>query len=101
VEAALLIDNQHRLDVAWLDLSEGIGWHPPAAFADAVAPAGGSVAMARQTPSVLAALFFDNQQRLNVAWLDLTDGQGWHPPRPFSSVVAPAGTHVTMERQSP
>jgi hypothetical protein len=100
VETALLLDNQRRLDVAWLDLSEGLGWHPPAAFSDVVAPAGGAVAMARQTPSVLAVLFFDNQQRLNVAWLDLTDGQGWHKPVPISDPVAPPGGHVAMAKQT-
>jgi outer membrane protein assembly factor BamB len=100
VEASLLIDNRSSLDVAWLDLGEGVGWHPPQPISDPVAPPGASVAMAKQTDTVLTALLVDRSGRLNVAWLDLADRQGWHKPQPISDVVAPPGASVVMAKQT-
>jgi hypothetical protein len=100
VLTGLFFDREGRLNVAWLDLADHQGWHKPQAISDPVAPAGGHVAMAKQSDTVLTALFFDRDLRLNVAWLDLTDHQGWHKPQAISGPVAPAGTALVMAKQS-
>jgi hypothetical protein len=52
--------------------------------------------MAKQSPTVLTGVLIDNQGRENVAWLDLNDNFGWHPPAPLSGNVAPLGGNVTL-----
>src|SRR5439155_7444581 len=81
VLTALFIGNDQKLYVAWLDLADGQGWHRPQSISDAVAPPGAHLAMAKQSDTVLTALFIGNDQKLYVAWLDLADGQGWHRPQ--------------------
>lgn len=51
---------------------------------------GGGIAMAKQTDRILTALLVDFDFRLSVTWLDLDDGEGWHPPIPFSPETTPS-----------
>jgi hypothetical protein len=98
VETALLFDDQGRLNVSWLDLGDGYGWHPPQPISDVVARAGDPIAMARQTSTVLTGLFIDKDQKLQVAWLDTTQPPWRH--QAISDAVAPAGAHVALAKQT-
>lgn len=46
VEAALFIDDDHRLEVAWFNERDGLGWHEPVAISGLIAPPGAPVALA-------------------------------------------------------
>src|ERR1700736_1810311 len=60
VLAALAVDDNGALNVAWLDLSTNRGWQGPVAFGRAVFPPGAPVAMSKQSDTVLAALAVDD-----------------------------------------
>jgi hypothetical protein len=100
VLAALAVDRNGTLNVAWLDLSNTKGWQGPIAFGGAVFPPGAAVAMFRQSGKVLAALAVDRNGTLNVAWLDLSNNKGWQGPIAFGGPVFPPGAAVAMFRQS-
>jgi hypothetical protein len=100
IEAALLIDSQNRLDVSWLDYGDGYGWHPPLPISDPVTRPGAPIAMVRQTNKVLASVFVDGNGKLDVASLNVEDGQGWHKPVAISDTIAWPGSHLAMAKQS-
>jgi len=43
VEAALFIDDDHRLEVTWFNERDGLGWHEPVAISGLIAPPGAPV----------------------------------------------------------
>ena len=96
---AIFIDAAGALAVCWV-IEEGAWSGPQRISATGVAPAGGHVAVAHQTTTgQLDALFFDNQGRLNVAWVT---GEGaWHAPVAITAAsTAPAGAPLALAHQT-
>ncbi len=100
VFTALTVDRNRALNVAWLDLSETLGWHGPQPFGDPHLSPGAPVAVFQQSATVFAALTVDRNGALNVAWLDLSDAQGWHGPQPFGDPHLSPGAPIALFQQS-
>jgi hypothetical protein len=96
VFTALTADKNGVMNVTWLDLNDGQGWHPPAAFGGShLVPGAYITPVFNQASTVFTALTADKNGVMNVAWLDLNDGQGWHPPAAFGGNHLVAGAQVT------
>jgi hypothetical protein len=102
ITAGLFIGSGGALDVAWIDSATTNSWHSELPISPGqLAPAGGAVAVARQSASVLTALFFDGNGALEVSWLDVTSGTGWAPPQPLTvQKLAPPGANIALAQQT-
>src|ERR1700680_4115839 len=100
VFAALTVDTNGALNVAWLDLSNQSGWQGPQAFGDPHLVPGAPVAVFQQSANVFAALTVDTNGALNVAWLDLSNQSGWQGPQPFGDPHLVPGAPVAVFQQS-
>jgi hypothetical protein len=101
VLSAVYVDGAGALDVSWIDVATTNQWAGPSMISPHYyGKPGGGVALAKQTDSVLTALFVDLYGYLNVAWLNV-DGPGpWAGPQRISTApFAQAGAGIAMVKQ--
>ncbi len=96
--AALTVDRNGALNVAWLDTAGGAGWQGPLVLAGNHLVPGAPVQHIEQSPGIHAALTVDRLGSLNVAWLD-TARPGWQPPAPLGGVPGVPGAPLALVRQ--
>lgn len=95
--AALTVDRNGRMNVAWLDTAQ-TRWQGPLAFGGNHLVPGASVRVLEQAPGIFAALTVASDGALNVAWLD-TARPGWNPPQPLGDRHLTPGGSVALFRQ--
>jgi hypothetical protein len=98
VFTALTVDKNGAMNVAWLDLSNPIGWQGPQPFGDPHLVPGAAIALFQQSPTVFTALTVDKNGAMNAAWLDLTNPAGRKgDARSTMRVAAPYGEPASEE----